>query len=82
LRETRLTYRILDTGDVRHFHVMRRRANLFVTLAREDILTDHVDLGMSMLAGLGYLGVDHLAWVTLDDAMHVLFDRTALHRIR
>lgn len=58
---------------------MGRRAQIFVLLAGEDVDGDQVDLGVTVLAGLGGGHVDNLAWTALDDDVAVLSQGRALH---
>jgi hypothetical protein len=54
-------------------------AKIFVLLASEDVDGDQVDLGVTVLAGLGGGHVDNLAWAALDDDVTVLPQSGALH---
>lgn len=58
---------------------MGRWTQLFVLLAVEDVGSDQVNLGVTVLAGLGGRHVDDLAWVALDDDEAVLPQGRALH---
>lgn len=60
---------------------MSGRAQLFELLAGEDIDGDQVDLGVTVLAGLGGGHVDNLARTVLDNNVAVLPQRRTLHRV-
>lgn len=66
----------LDNGDV---HVVGRRAEILELLAGEDIDGDKVNLGVTVLAGLGGRHVDDLARAALDHDVTVLAQSRALH---
>jgi len=70
------------TRHVRHVNVVRRRAQIFILLAREDVETDEMHLRMTVLARLGRRHFDHLARTRLDHDVAVLAQRRTLHRIR
>jgi hypothetical protein len=74
-----VAYLVLCALDSWHIHVVGRGAHLFVLLAGEDVLADHVDLGVTVLASLRGRGLNDLAWVALHDAVAVLLDGAALH---
>jgi hypothetical protein len=57
------------------------RAEIFVLLASEDVESDQVDLGVTMLAGLGGRHVNNLAGAVLDDDEAVLAESRALHGV-
>ena len=59
---------------------MGRGRNVFVLLGGEDVDGDKVDLGVTVLAGLGGGHVDDLAGAALDDDVTVLTQSRALHR--
>jgi hypothetical protein len=67
-----------DVGDV---HVVGGRAQLLELLASEDVNGDQVDLGVSVLAGLGGGHVDDLARAVLDADEAVLPQSRALERV-
>jgi hypothetical protein len=67
-------------GDVRDVHVVGGWRQIFQLLAREDVDGDDVDLGMTVLAGLGGGHFDDLAWTAFDDDVPVLPQGRALHR--
>jgi len=52
---------------------------IFHLLAGEDVDGDHVDLGVTVLAGLGGGHLDNLAWAALDNNVTVLSQGRALH---
>jgi len=72
---------VLSTGHVGHVHVVGGRAQLFKLLAGEDIDSDQMDLGVTVLAGLGSAHLNNLAGTALDDDMPVLAQSRALHRV-
>lgn len=65
-----------DVGDV---HVVGRRREIFVLLASEDISGNKMDLGVSVLAGLGSRHVNNLAGTVLDHDETVLAESRTLH---
>ena len=67
-----------DVGDV---HVVGGRAQIFQLLASEDVDGDQVNLGVTVLAGLGGGHFDNLAWAVLDHNEAVLPQRRTLHGI-
>lgn len=66
-------------GHVGNIHVVGGRAEIFEFLASEDIDGDKMDLGVTVLAGLGGGHFDDLAGATLDDDETVLPQSGALH---
>ena len=56
-------------------------AEIFELLASEDVNCNEMDLGVTVLAGLGSAHFDDLARAALDDDKSVLAERRALHRI-
>ena len=68
----------LDVGDV---HVVGRGAEILELLASEDVNGDKVDLGVTVLAGLGGRHVDDLARAVLDHDETVLPQSRALHGV-
>ena len=54
---------------------------IFVLLAGEDVKGDKVDLGVTVLAGLGGRHVDNLAGAALDHDETVLAEGRALHGV-
>ena len=54
---------------------------IFILLASEDVESDKMDLGVTVLAGLGGGHVDNLAGAALDDNEAVLAQRRALHGV-
>ena len=75
-----VTYKlVLATGDVGDIHVVGRRAKIFELLAGEDVESDQMDLGVTVLASLGGRHVDDLAGTALDDDEAVLPQGRALH---
>lgn len=69
---------VLTTGHVRHIHVVRRGRDVFVLTTREDVRSDKMDLGVTVLAGLRGRHVDNLAWTALDHDVTVLTQGRAL----
>lgn len=72
---------VLLAGDDWDIHVVGRWAKLLKLLAGEDINGDQVDLGVSVLAGLGGRHVDNLTWTGLDADESVLSQGRTLHWI-
>jgi hypothetical protein len=70
---------VLSTGDVGNIAIVRRRGQIFNLLVGEDIHSDEMALGMSVLAGFGGRDIYDLARAVLDDNVSVLTDRTSLH---
>lgn len=70
---------VLATGDVRDVHVVGGRGQILELLASEDVDGDQVDLGVTVLAGLGGGHLDNLARAVLDDDVTVLPQSRALH---
>lgn len=60
---------------------MGRGGEIFVLLAGEDVKGDKVDLGVTVLAGLGGGHVDNLARAALDHDEAVLAQSRALHGV-
>ena len=54
---------------------------IFELLASEDVDSDQVDLGVTVLSSLGGRHVDNLAGTTLDHNVTVLTQSRALHRV-
>ena len=67
-----------DVGDV---HVVGGGAKLFELLGGEDVDGDQVNLGVTVLAGLGGGHVDDLARAVLDDNVTVLAESGTLHGV-
>jgi len=65
----------LDDG---HVHVVGRRADVLKLLVGEDVQGNHVNLSVSMLAGLRGRHLDNLARAVLDHDVFVLADGGAL----
>ena len=70
---------ILLAGDDWDIHVVGGWAKLLKLLAGEDINGDQVNLGVSVLAGLGGRHVDNLTWAALDADESVLSQGGTLH---
>jgi hypothetical protein len=71
----------LAAGDVGNVHVVGGRAKILVLLAGEDVESDEMDLGVTVLAGLGGGHVDNLARAVLDHDKPVLSQSRALHGV-
>lgn len=79
---TSSTYQlVLTTGDVGDIHVVGRRREILILLSGEDVKGDKVDLGVTVLAGLGGGHVDNLARAALDHDEAVLAQSRALHGV-
>lgn len=72
---------VLATGDVGNVHVVSRGGEILVLLAGEDVESDKVDLGVTVLASLGGGHVDNLAGTALDHNETVLAQSRALHGV-
>jgi hypothetical protein len=70
---------VFTAGDVGDVHVVGGRAQFFKLLASEDVDGDKVDLGVTVLTGLGGGHVDDLAGAALDDDETVLPQSGTLH---
>lgn len=66
----------MDNGDV---HVVGGGRQIFELLASEDINGNDVDLGVTVLSGLGGGHLNDLAWATIDDNVTVLPQGRTLH---
>jgi len=69
----------VPTLDVWHFHVVCGWTDVFEFLAGENVEGDHVDFGVTVLAGLGGGHLDNLAGTALDHDESVLPECRALH---
>lgn len=67
-----------NVGDI---HVVGGWAQIFQLLASEDVDSNEMDLGVTVLAGLGGGHLDDLAWTALDDDEAVLSQGRTLHRV-
>lgn len=78
----RITYELVllatDNGDV---HVVGGGGEIFELLASEDINGNDVNLGVTVLSGLGGGHLDDLAWATLDNDVTVLPQGRTLHGV-
>lgn len=72
---------VLSTADVGDVHVVSGRAQFFELLVGEDVDGNQVDLGVTVLAGLGGGHLDNLAGTVLDDDETVLPQSRALHGV-
>jgi len=72
---------VLLTGDVGDVHVVGGGGQILELLAGEDIDGDNVDLGVTVLAGLGGGHVNNLAGTALDNDVTVLAQSRALHGV-
>lgn len=68
-------------GDVGDIHVVGGWAEIFQFLLSEDVNSDKMDLGVSVLSGLGRAHFDNLARTAFDDNETVLPQCRALHRV-
>jgi hypothetical protein len=76
------TYKlVLATRDVGNVHVVSRGREILVLLVGEDVGSDEMDLGVTVLSGLGGRHVDDLARSVLDHDETVLTQSRALHRV-
>jgi hypothetical protein len=76
------TYQLVLTArDVGNVHVVSRRRQILVLLAVEDVGSNEMDLGMTVLSSLGGRHVDNLAGAALDDDETVLTQSRALHGV-
>jgi len=66
----------LDVGDV---HVVRGGTDIFQFLSGEDVSSDQVDLGMSVLASLGSRHINDFARASLDYNVSAFAEGAALH---
>ena len=74
------TYKLeLTTRDVGNVHVVSGGGEIFILLAGEDVESSKMDLGVTVLAGLGGGHIDNLAWASLDHNVSVLTQGRALH---
>ena len=78
MRTDQLVFLALNVRDV---HVVGGGAEIFEFLAGEDVDGDEMDLGVTVLAGLGGGHVDDLAGTALDDDKSVLSQCGTLHGI-
>jgi hypothetical protein len=72
---------VLSAGDVGDVHVVSRGGEILVLLAGENVGSDKMDLGVTVLSSLGGGHVDDLARAVLDDDETVLTQSRALHRV-
>lgn len=72
---------VLATRDVGDVHVVGGGRQILELLASEDVNGDQVDLGVTVLAGLGGRHVDDLAGTALDDDVAVLSQGRTLHGV-
>jgi len=68
----------LDVGDI---HVVGGGTDFFILLSSEEVDSNEMDLGVSVLPGLGSAHIHDLAGEPLDDHMTVLAEGGALHRV-
>ena len=71
---------VLLAADIRDVHVVGGRGQILQLLAGEQVNGDQVDLGVTVLAGLGGRHVDDLARAVLNADETVLAQGRALHR--
>ncbi|CAF3632961.1 unnamed protein product [Fusarium graminearum] len=72
---------VLSAADVGDVHVVSRGREILVLLASENVGSDKMDLGVTVLSSLGGGHVDDLARAVLDDDETVLTQSRALHRV-
>lgn len=72
---------VLSAADVGDVHVVGGGAQLLKLLAGEDVDGDQMDLGVTVLAGLGGGHVDDLAGAALNHDEAVLAEGRALHGV-
>jgi hypothetical protein len=72
---------VLAAGNIGDIHVVGGWAEIFELLASEDVDGDEMDLGVTVLAGLGGGHVDNLAGAVLDHDEPVLAESRTLHGI-
>lgn len=72
---------IFTTADVRDLHVVGGWGEILHLLASENVESDQVDLGVTVLPSLGGGHLDDLAWAALDDNEAVLSQGGTLHGI-
>lgn len=72
---------IFLAGDIRDIHVVSRGAEVLKLLAGEDVNSDKMDLGMSVLSGLRGAHLDDFARAVLNADETVLAKRRALHGV-
>jgi hypothetical protein len=58
-----------------------RWAKIFKLLSGEDVDSDKMDLGVTVLSSLGGRHIDNLAWTTLNNDVTVLPQGRALHGV-
>lgn len=75
MKHYELIFLALDIGDV---HVMGGGAKIFELLASEDVDSNKMNLGMTVLAGLGRAHFNDLARTALDDDESVLAEGRTL----
>jgi len=69
------------SANVGNHHVVGRWGEIFQLLAGENIDSNHVDLGVTVLSSLGGGHFHDLTWSVLDDNEAVLSESRTLHRI-
>jgi hypothetical protein len=80
--QQRKTYELhFTTGNVGDIHVVGRRAKLFKLLAGEDVDSNEMDLGVTVLASLRGRHINDLAGASLDHNEAVLAKSRTLHRV-
>lgn len=70
---------VVLSRNVRNLHVVGRWGQVLQLLASEDVNGDQVDLGVTVLTGLGGGHVDNLTRSALDDNVTVLSQSRTLH---
>jgi len=69
---------VFRTPDIRDIHVVGRGTDIFQFFSSEDVDGDEMNLGMTMLSGLGGRHVHNLAGTALDDDVAVLAESRTL----
>lgn len=77
-----VTHELIFLADyVRDIHIVGRGTEILQFLAGENIDSDKMDLGVTVLSGLGGAHLHDLARAALDDDETVLAEGGTLHRI-
>lgn len=71
---------VILAGDNRGRHVVRRRGDILILPTSEDVDTNNIGLGVTVLAGLGGGILNNLAREALDDDMGTLLQSTWARR--
>lgn len=71
---------VFASADIRDVHIVGGWRQIFELLASEDINSDDVNLGVTVLSSLGSRHFNDLAWSLVDDDEAVLSQSRTLHR--